>query len=375
MRNKVVVAGHACLDITPIFPGGIQASEIGDILKPGKLVTMNGVDIHTGGAVSNTGLAMKLLGADVTLAAKVGDDDFGRIILDSYRKYDADKGVIVDRHGKTSYSVVIAAPGIDRVFLHDPGCNDTFSIEDIKKIDFTDTALFHFGYPPIMKRMYENEGRELVEVMKYVKHQHIATSLDMASVDENSAAGEADWLSILTNVLPYVDFFVPSIEETCWMLDRDRYRQWKQRAGNKDISLYIDADNDIKPIADECLKLGAKVVMLKCGAPGIYYRTGNRTQIQGLSEDLGSRLDGWTDREGFEKSYLPDRVLSGTGAGDTTIAAFLAAVMKGYPFDMCIHLAAAEGASCITEYDALSGLKNLGDLQNRIEAGWAKHDE
>lgn len=372
MRNKVVVAGHACLDITPIFPGGIQASEIGDILKPGKLVTMNGVDIHTGGAVSNTGLAMKLLGADVTLAAKVGDDDFGRIILDSYRKYDADKGVIVDRHGKTSYSVVIAAPGIDRVFLHDPGCNDTFSIEDIKKIDFTDTALFHFGYPPIMKRMYENEGRELVEVMKYVKHQHIATSLDMASVDENSAAGEADWLSILTNVLPYVDFFVPSIEETCWMLDRDRYRQWKQRAGNKDISLYIDADNDIKPIADECLKLGAKVVMLKCGAPGIYYRTGNRTQIQGLSEDLGSRLDGWTDREGFEKSYLPDRVLSGTGAGDTTIAAFLAAVMKGYPFDMCIHLAAAEGASCITEYDALSGLKNLGDLQNRIEAGWAK---
>ena len=365
MRNKVVVAGHACLDITPIFPGGIQASEIGDILKPGKLVTMNGVDIHTGGAVSNTGLAMKLLGADVTLAAKVGDDDFGRIILDSYRKYAADKGVIVDKYGKTSYSVVIAAPGIDRVFLHDPGCNDTFSIEDIKKIDFTDTALFHFGYPPIMKRMYENEGKELVEVMKYVKHQHIATSLDMASVDENSAAGEADWLSILTNVLPYVDFFVPSIEETCWMLDRDRY---------KNISLYIDVDNDIKPIADECLELGAKVVMLKCGAPGIYYRTGNKTQITEISDNLGFDLDGWNDREGFEKSYIPDRVLSGTGAGDTTIAAFLAAVMKGYTFDMCIHLAAAEGASCITEYDALSGVRSLDDLCERIGNGWAKRD-
>ncbi|MFA6848548.1 MAG: carbohydrate kinase family protein, partial [Lachnospiraceae bacterium] len=142
----------------------------------------------------------------------------------------------------------------------------------------------------------------------------------------------------------------------------------------KNISLYIDVDNDIKPIADECLELGAKVVMLKCGAPGIYYRTGNKTQITEISDNLGFDLDGWNNREGFEKSYIPDRVLSGTGAGDTTIAAFLAAVMKGYTFDMCIHLAAAEGASCITEYDALSGVRSLDDLCERIGNGWAKRD-
>ena len=64
--KKVIVAGHICLDITPIFPEG-RASRLEDVLSPGKLIQMGDFDIHTGGAVANTGLAMKLLGADVTL--------------------------------------------------------------------------------------------------------------------------------------------------------------------------------------------------------------------------------------------------------------------------------------------------------------------
>lgn len=374
MGKKVIVAGHACLDITPIFPHNQQAAKLGNILSPGKLIQMEGVDIHAGGAVSNTGMAMKMLGADVCLMAKTGSDEFGKIISDIYAAQGADSGIIVQEGQNTSYSVVLALPGIDRIFLHDPGCNHTFSFEDLPKEKLLGTDLFHFGYPPLMKKMYEDTGSELVRMMKYMKAQGTATSLDLAFVDGESDAGAADWKEILSRVLPYVDFFVPSIEELCFMLDRDRYEAWKTKAGDEDISFSLDVQRDIRPLADKCMELGAKVLLLKCGAPGLYYRTTEVKRLEGLETALGISAEDWSDREGFEASYQPERVLSGTGAGDTTIAAFMTAMLEGYPFEMCIHLAAAEGASCVEAYDALGGIRPLKELASRIEKGWKKQN-
>jgi len=39
---------------------------------------------------------------------------------------------------------------------------------------------------------------------------------------------------------------------------------------------------------------------------------------------------------------------------------------------MCLHLAAATGASCVAAYDALSGLKSFEELKKKIEEGWEK---
>ena len=83
-------------------------------------------------------------------------------------------------------------------------------------------------------------------------------------------------------------------------------------------------------------------------------------------------INRWADKEGFEKSYIPERVLSGTGAGDTSIAAFLTAMLGGYTIEECMQLSTATGASCVTEYDALSGLKSFSELQKKIEEGWVK---
>ena len=78
-RKKVIAAGHICLDITPVFPDRTR-SNLGEVLTPGKLLHMNGVDVHTGGSAANTGLAFKKLGADVRILGKVGTDDFGNVI-------------------------------------------------------------------------------------------------------------------------------------------------------------------------------------------------------------------------------------------------------------------------------------------------------
>lgn len=372
MKKKVIAAGHICLDITPVFPGKSTAS-LGDILSPGKLVNVGQADVHTGGSVANTGLAMKFFGADVSLMGKIGDDPFGEIVRNILKACGAEQGLLVSGQESTSYTVVLAVPGIDRMFLHNPGANHTFCAEDIPQKELEEAALFHFGYPPLMRLMYEDGGAELLKMMKRAKACGAATSLDFAAIEPGSEADGADWGRILENVIPYVDFLVPSVEELCYMLDQDRLSQWQERAKGRDITEILDIETDVKPLADQCMGLGAKILLIKCGASGIYYQTSSRQTLEKIGEKLELDVSRWADLRGFEKSYVPDRVLSGTGAGDTSIAAFLTAVLAGYSPEMTLHLAAAAGASCVAAYDALSGLKPFAELEQRIRDGWAKN--
>lgn len=374
MSKKVIAAGHICLDITPVFEGR-KAKQLGDILTPGKLVHVGEADVHTGGCVANTGLAMKILGADVSLMGKVGEDVFGKIVCDALRAYDADGGMIVARGESTSYTVALAVPGIDRVFLHNPGANHTFRADDIARKELEEAALFHFGYPPIMRSMYERDGAELVAVMKRAKACGAATSLDFAAIDPDSEAGRVDWRHILERVIPYVDILVPSVEELCFMLDRARFQEWQERAAGKDITEILDVEKDVVPLADQCMAFGAKILLIKCGAPGIYYRTGSQQTLSDVGAKLELDTAAWADKAGFEASYVPEKVLSGTGAGDTSIAAFLTAILQGYAPEMALHLAAATGACCVEAYDALSGLKSFAELEQKMAQGWKKNSE
>ena len=367
MKKKIISAGHICIDITPVFPRDTQCARIGDLLVPGRLIHMKGADVHTGGSVANTGLALKMLGADVQLLGKVGDDAFGAMIRDLLAGYGAE-GLIVDKDSSTSYSVVLAIPGIDRVFLHSPGANSTFANADIPEAALEDAALFHFGYPPVMKRIYENDGAELAAMLRRMKERGIATSLDMTNVDPNSDAGRVDWQALLAVVLPDTDFFLPSFEELCFMLNRERYEELTARGG--DMAEGLDMEKDVKPLADKCLELGCRVVMIKCGISGMYYRTAEESVMSGVGSRLQLDPKIWAGKEGIQPCFRADQVLSGTGAGDTSIAAFLMAAAEGRSPDRCVALAAAEGACAVTSYDALSGLKSLDQLEVRIASGW-----
>ncbi|QQZ61190.1 carbohydrate kinase family protein [Paenibacillus sonchi] len=369
-KKKVVVAGHVCLDITPKFPLD-KNSNLNDILLPGKLVHMQGADIHTGGVVANTGLALNLFGANVSLNGKIGQDAFGKLVLDLLNDYVDTSYMAVSNDSNTSYTIVLAAPGVDRIFLHSPGSNNTFTYEDLSLDAIKEANLFHFGYPPLMKRMYEHEGEQLIRIFKMVKEIGVVTSLDMAAVDPKSEAGHVDWETILRRILPYVDIFVPSIEELCYMIDHERYVDWQQRAAGKDIIEILSISEDVKPLADKILGMGAKVLLLKCGALGLYYRAENEDIFNQLSiPDMC--ISEWTELEHFEESYIPDRLVSATGAGDTSIAAFLYAMLNGYSLKQSLQLAAAAGASCVTEFDPLSGLLAIEELQQKINSGWEK---
>jgi sugar/nucleoside kinase (ribokinase family) len=181
---KAMVAGHICLDIAPRLPASLKGG-MGNIFVPGKLTNVDEAVLSTGGAVSNTGLAMAKLGTEVLLDGKVGNDAFGSIIKQLVG-VERSKSFKTVEHQSTSYSIVLALPGIDRIFLHHPGTNDTFGADDIDYNAVKNCALFHFGYPPLMKRMYANGGHELIEMFKAVKSLGVTTSLDMSLPDPDS---------------------------------------------------------------------------------------------------------------------------------------------------------------------------------------------
>lgn len=371
MGKKAIIAGHLCIDITPVMSGrAIQ--KISELFIPGRTITTGDAVVNTGGAVANTGLAMKIFGADVKLIGKVGTDALGSMVCSVLKKYNADQDVMFSDEAGSSYTIALSPPGIDRIFLHCPGLNDTFRSSDVSDEAMEDAALLHFGYPSLMRQMYINEGAELVDLFRRAKEKGLLTSLDFSAIDPESEAGAVDWRSILKKVIPYVDFFVPSLDELGYMMNKELRDEWIRRADGRSIDEVITVENDVKPLADELLSWGAKAILIKCGAPGMYYRCASAEVMQEICEKLSLDIQQWSDLEGFEHSFVPECVRSATGAGDTSIGAFLTSALRGYGMEESVRMATAAGAACVEAYDALSGLCSFEQLQERAASGWEK---
>ena len=192
-----VVVGHICLDFIPTIES-IPEGKLASLLKPGHLLITGPAAFSTGGPVSNTGLALHRLGIDTRLIAKVGSDPLGNIVRGIVEQFapSLSKGLVVDPASSTSYAIILSAPGVDRIFLHYPGANDTFGIADVDFDLVSQSRLMHFGYPPVMKRMYSQNGSELVDLFRRAKQCGVTTSLDMTYPDPDAEGGKADWRAI-----------------------------------------------------------------------------------------------------------------------------------------------------------------------------------
>jgi sugar/nucleoside kinase (ribokinase family) len=358
MKPDAIVAGHLCLDIIPDLSAH-AAGEFDSAFQPGRLIRVGAARTTTGGAVSNTGLALHRLGIPTRLLARVGADQLGQIIkqLVSDQSPELAAGLIASADSTTSYSIVISPPGNDRRFLHHPGANDDFCADDVCDDDIHDARLFHFGYPPLMARIFENDGAQLTEVFRRVKSLGLTSSLDMALPDPNSAAGRVDWRTILKNTLPYVDVFLPSLDEILFMLGR-----------NIDTPLSGQLLNEV---SSELLAMGAKMVVLKLGNRGLYLRVAAVEALQNMGRACPSHLKDWGNYENWLPCFQVD-VVGTTGSGDATIAGFLAALLRGMSPTEAMNAALGVGACNVEAADALSGIRSWEDTLQRIDAGWAR---
>lgn len=366
----MVAAGHICLDVIPLFPKG-KGEHIS--LQPGKLFVIGPALMSTGGSVSNTGVALNRLGVPTLLVAKVGDDIFGKAVVEILKSHGEGltSGLRIVKGETTSYSVVISPPGVDRTFLHCPGANDTFGVSDIDLSIMSGVGLFHFGYPPIMRKMYIDDGLELAELFQRVRQMGITTSLDMSMPDPASESGQIDWRLLLKKVLPSVDIFLPSFEEILFMLDRPSYDNF-QKENEGERQKFFASGLLLEGIAEELFGMGVGMVVIKLGDNGLYLRTSaDKARISAMGKSKPAEIDAWVGRELLAPCFNVD-VAGTTGAGDSTISGFLAGLIYGLKPERVMSFAVGTGAFNVEKEDATSGVPTWKELQTRIDSGWPK---
>jgi sugar/nucleoside kinase (ribokinase family) len=370
-HRPIVACGHLCIDIIPGFPAPAEGTPPVDWFRPGRLFNVGAPTIGTGGSVSNTGLSLHRLGLPTRLVARIGDDPLGSLILErvASRGKELTRGIRVVPGETTSYTVVLNPPGIDRIFYHCPGANDTFGEEDVEDAVLEGAGIFHFGYPPLMRRMFADGGAGLERLFERARGRGTLTSLDVTLPDPASESGRVDWKSFLDRVLPRVDVFMPSIEELLFMEDRPTYDRLASKGGEtmeRRVTLAQCA-----ALAEHALRRGVSVVLIKLGDRGAYLRTG-RTTAPGLSTGAGGRSGGWKGRELHVPVFQAGMVAGTTGAGDATIAGFLASIAKGLAAEDALTMAVAVGACCVEAPDATSGIRPWEATVERVKSGWRR---
>jgi len=356
----ILVMGHLCVDLIPSMDHVPPQA----LIQPGRLYEVQELQVSTGGAVSNTGMALHRLGVDVRLMSLVGDDAIGGMIVEFLAARDPAlaEHITVLPGVASSYTIVLSPERSDRIFLHCAGTNDQFGAEYVDLDIAARAIIVHLGYPPLLPRLYSDEGGEILKILRPLRERGVITSLDMAMPDAHGNSGRAKWYEILRNTLPYVDIFVPSFDEILYMMRPDDFRKYG------DHPELLITEKYVAELTAEMLSLGCKIAGVKLGVDGIWLQTGNREAIDTLREALPLN-EAWNDCSAWHPAFEVELVGT-TGAGDSAYAGLLAAILNGMSPAETVRMASAVGACNVEAADAVSSVRTWEDTRKRLAAGW-----
>jgi sugar/nucleoside kinase (ribokinase family) len=183
----------------------------------------------------------------------------------------------------------------------------------------------------------------------------------MALPDPESESGKVNWKKILERILPFTDIFLPSFEEIFFMIYPEKFLEFKK----KRIEFF--EINLLKKISEEILKLGGKIVGIKCGKNGFYVRTAKIEKIKDISVLNKNLVENFSDREIFIRSLKVKKIASALGAGDAAVAGFLMGILRGETIENTLKLANCVGAQNLTFYDAISGIKSYEETKKMLK--------
>ncbi|MFF8397305.1 ribokinase [Streptomyces sp. NPDC016172] len=107
---------------------------IGVERRPGAGETVLGSDlaVHPGGKGANQAVAAARLGARTALLARVGDDAYGRLLLESQRTAGVDTVGVLVGGAPTGVALITVDPSGDNSIVVSPGANGRLTPEDVR---------------------------------------------------------------------------------------------------------------------------------------------------------------------------------------------------------------------------------------------------
>jgi sugar/nucleoside kinase (ribokinase family) len=306
-----------------------------DILCVGQLVAdilvkpVDGVDysvdtkrveqivVKNGGDSMNTAIALAKLENKVGFAGKVGDDSFGKYLMEVISSCNIDvSGLKITKDAATSSVIVLINSKGERTFLYYGGANDKFAFEDIDLSLLDVCKIVHAGGTYLLPGF---DGKGAAELFKLARSRGKLTSMDVTW----DTTGR--WLEVIRPCLGYLDYFMPSYNE----------------------AVHITGRENPKEIAQFLLEQGVGTVVLKLGKDGCYVK--------------GKDVE-------FYHSAYDVKVADTTGAGDSFVAGFLTGLKKKWSLSECAQFASAVSACCIQQLGATMGVRNFNGTLDFIKS-------
>ncbi len=273
--------------------------------EAGELVTCEHLPLAIGGCASNLAIDLTRLGASVGVVGCVGQDAFGRYIIDTLSAAGADVADIHERtQAGTSGTLIINVRGEDRRFIHAIGANGLLRAEGIPLDRVRKARVLYVGGYLLMPAL---EAEPLAEVFRQARAAGVKTVLDIV------LPGPGDHWPKLECVLRETDVFLPNHDEAAALLgEPDPFKQ-----------------------ADRFTAAGAGAVVITCGGQGSVVVAAGRRMRSGT---------------------YPVEFKGGTGAGDAFDAGFIRGLLLGEDLEGCVRWGSAVGASCVRSISATDGV-------------------
>ncbi|MFH0881772.1 MAG: sugar kinase [bacterium] len=316
MTNKpfdVLVVGELNADL--ILFGMTQSPELGkEILADRMTLTMG-----SSSAIFAVNLAS--LGAKVAFAGRLGEDAFGKLVLESLQQGGVDtSSIIVDPSTPTGVTAVLGWGG-DRAMVTFKGAMD-----DLKEVDITDGMLARARHLHVSSFYLQDELRPgCATLFKRAHDAGLTTSFDTQWDPAETWKGVHD-------VLKHTDIFLP----------------------NESEALAISGAHDIAD-AIEALHHRGMTLVVKAGGQGAKMRNAEGVE--------------------FQVEPLDVNVVDAVGAGDSFDAGFVYAGLRGFDDENALTFANAIAAYSVTAAGGTAALTDRDGTQRWLTQHGFKGDQ
>ncbi|MCV2866718.1 carbohydrate kinase family protein [Albidovulum sediminicola] len=270
------------------------------------------IALAVSGAAGTSAIVGAKLGLKTCAVGGIGEDMMGDWVQQRIAQFGIDQTDLRRCPGvPTSSSIVLTRADGSRPALHVKGATGAFVVAPERFDAITDTKVFHLGGVGLMDAM---DGEGNAALMKHAKGRGCITTVDVF-------AGSKDDLPDVQAVLPYTDYFIPSIEE----------------------AEALTGLTDKGEMARFFIGLGATCCVFTLGADGAYYhhRDGTIFQVPAFRIDLKCTC----------------------GCGDVFNAGFAAGLLRGMDPVETVRFAQACSALNATGLGSQAGVCDFDQVQ------------